>query len=87
MKAIIIPKTRVKEFTKMLGKHNGIEPVQLKDGTFFIDDDYLKNESMVSNCSKEIDKMRLSVDKFSTKILTKIDYKEIEPIKEIIVKK
>ncbi len=75
MKAILIPKTRIKEFTKMLGKHNGISPTELKDGTFFIDDDYLKNESMVSDCKKEIDKMRLLIDKFSTKILTKVDYK------------
>ena len=85
MKAILIPKDRVKEFTKMLGKHNGIEPVQLKDGMFFIDADYLKNESMVSDCRVEIDKMRLSVDTFTTKTLTIIDYKisdfEIESIK------
>ena len=75
MKAILIPKTRVKEFTKMLGKHNGIEPVELKDGTFFIDDDYLKNESMISDCKKEISKMKAKVKKFSTKTLTKTDYK------------
>ena len=85
MKAILIPKDRVKEFTKMLGKHNGIQPVELKDGTFFINDDYLKNESMVSDCKTEIDKMRLSVDMFITKTLTIVDYKisniEIESIK------
>jgi len=75
MKAILIPKDRVKEFTKMLGKHNRIEPVELKDGMFFIDDDYLKNESMVSNCKTEIDKMRLSVDTFTTRLLTTVDYK------------
>ena len=75
MKAIIIPKTRIKEFTKMLGKYNGIEPVELKDGTFFIEDDYLKNNSMISDCKTEIDKMRLLVNDFSTKILTIVDYK------------
>jgi len=78
MKAIIIPKSRVKEFTRMLGKHNGIEPVELKDGTFFIDGDYLKNESMVSDCSKEINKMNLQVKTFTKKTLTKINYKIFE---------
>ena len=86
MKAILIPKDRVKEFTKMLGKHNGIEPVQLKDGTFFIDSDYLKNESMVSDCKIEIDKMRLSVDTFTTKTLTIVDYKVSEIIEQVIIK-
>ena len=75
MKAIIIPKTRVKEFTKMLGKHNGISPTELKDGKFFIEDDYLKNESMVSDCKTEIDKMRLKIKLFDKKTLTKKDYK------------
>ena len=82
MKAILIPKSRVKEFTRMLGKHNGISPTELKDGTFFIDSDYLKNESMVSDCSKEIDKMKLSVSKFARKTLTKVDYKVSEMIKQ-----
>ena len=86
MKAILIPKYRVKEFTKMLGKHNGIQPVELKDGTFFINDDYLKNESMVSDCKTEIDKMRLSVDTFITKTLTIADYKVSEIIEQVIKK-
>ena len=86
MKAILIPKDRVKEFTKMLGKHNGIDPVELKDGTFFINDDYLKNESMVSDCKIEIDKMRLSVDTFTTKTLTIVDYK-VSEIEEMIIKR
>lgn len=75
MKAILIPKTRVKEFTRMLGKHNGIEPIELKDGTFFIEDEYLKNESMVSDCKTEIDKMRSEIKSFTKKTLTTIDYK------------
>ena len=59
----------------MLGKYNKIEPVKLKDGKFFISDDYLKNESMVSDCKKEIDKMRLEIKTFTKKTLAKVDYK------------
>ena len=83
MKAILIPKSRVKEFTRMLGKHNGIEPVELKDGTFFIEDEYLKNESMVSDCKKEIDKMRLEVKLFTERTLTEVDYKIESIIKKL----
>ena len=78
MEAILIPELQVKEFTRMLGKHNGIEPVELENGEFFIEDEYLKNESMVSDCKTEIDKMRLEILGFEKKILTEIDFKEYE---------
>ena len=89
MNAIIIPKTRVKEFTRMISKYNMVQPVELKDGTFFIDGDYLKAESMVDpdsyvgiELTKDIiSEVLLSTDKFVKKILTPVDYKiEAEPV-------
>jgi len=80
MKYTIIPKTKVKIYSRVLDKYNELMPIELKDGRFFIDADYLKPSAMVN---PKIDTTILteiqdSIKTYSVVELTKDDFKVTE---------
>jgi len=89
MKYTIIPETKVKTYSRVLDKYNELMPVELKDGRYFIDADYLKPEAMVNPKSIFLGKtittilaeIQDSIKTYSVVELTKDDFKiaEIEP--------
>ncbi len=82
MKTIIIPKLRVEEFTLKIDRFNELIPIELKDGRFFFDGDYLKPNAMVDPESKVVFKTGIfkEVDGIDSK-----EQSEITIIKSITV--
>ena len=88
MKYTIIPKAKVKTYSRVLDKYNELMPVELKDGRFFIDADYLKPSAMVN---PKLDmtiltEIKDSIKTYSVVQLTKDDFKIIEIEPKIITK-
>lgn len=69
MKYTIIPKTKFAIYSRTLDKYNELMPVELKDGRFFIDADYLRPKEMVNPKSKVI---------FGTGIFEEIEGEQVE---------
>ena len=83
MRYTIIPKAKVKAYSRILDKYNELMPIELKDGRFFIDADYLKPSAMVNPKSIFLGKsivtilaeIQNSIKTYPVVILTKNDFR------------
>jgi len=74
MEYIIIPKDRVKEFTKMVDKWNKIEPIEIKDDRFVLPVAVLKICSMATKGVAQ--DIQTSLKSLPMAELSKTDFKE-----------
>jgi len=89
MKYTIIPKTKFAIYSRTLDKYNELMPVELKDGRFFIDADYLKSKEIVNpksiflgkSITEILTEIQDSIKNYSVVQLTEDDFttEEIEP--------
>ena len=73
-KSIIIPKTKVKELTRMVDYWNMIYPVEIKDGRFVLPIDVLEILSLKQRVTQDLKQLDIYLKSKPVEDLTKEDF-------------